>query len=305
MYSPILHMELDKFVRGYVLFADIFTLKTTGGNTKDTIAGFDLYAGYRNSHGIYSSFHSLTGFVQLSRSDVVVVDSGNHCLRLIERHENKTKDYSSNCKQPGYRNGEDAQFWSPLKAIRNVKKENEILITDFGNKAIRTYNIHYKEASTLHRSYDYSYYCLVQENSTGNLYLTTSSNGIDKYDMGNFTISSVHESKANTLSSPLINSGEIVFLTFDKLLFIDGQANSLKLFDLQKGECSDMCIGNQSLCHWTQPSALMVVKPSSVFVGQAKEIITINGNKTISRVRAGGKCQDRVVFKPGSHTSRN
>ena len=278
MYSPVLHMEHDKFVEGNVLFADNFTLKTTGGNTTDTIAGFDLYPGHYNSRGIYSSFHSLTGFVQLTKSDVAAVDSGNHCLRLIDRDTNETMDDSGNCKKIGHRDGKDALFKYPMKAIRNVKEDNEILITDSGTNAIRAYNIYSKKASTLHTSHDYSYYCLVQENSTGNLYLTTSRNGIDKYDMGNFTISSVHESKYNPLSGPLRHTGEIVFLTFDKLLFNDGQANSLQIFDLQKGICSNICIGNQSLCHLKQPSSLMVVKPSSVFVGQAKEIITINGN---------------------------
>ena len=70
-------MNFDMFKPGFMIYTDFRSLKTSDGTTTNVIAGETR--GYREGVGAKAKFKSVTRFVWLSGTRLVVVDSHNHC----------------------------------------------------------------------------------------------------------------------------------------------------------------------------------------------------------------------------------
>ena len=99
-YYLVYHMDLDHYRPGFIVYTDHIALMTSDGKTTHLIAGNSTQEGYREGVGAEARFIYIAGFAQISEKFVVVVDSGNHCLRLINRSTNKTSVFSGQCESP-------------------------------------------------------------------------------------------------------------------------------------------------------------------------------------------------------------
>lgn len=113
----VFNIAQDKFIKGNLLFADRHALKSTDGSSTSTIAGSALSYGYVEGIGTTSRFNNIKDFIQLTDSTVLVIDLGNHCLRIINRFNNETAAYLGSCEHRGYTNGADPQFNLPYSVI--------------------------------------------------------------------------------------------------------------------------------------------------------------------------------------------
>ena len=85
----VFDMEDDRYRSGNILFVDQYSIKTTDGTTTDVVVGSDINASYVEGVGAAARFKTIFGFTQWNSSLLVVADSGNHCLRFINRATNE------------------------------------------------------------------------------------------------------------------------------------------------------------------------------------------------------------------------
>ena len=92
--NVVYHMELDRYRPGYLLYNDQHALMTSDGTTTHLIAGNSTQYGYREGVGAEARFSYIKGLEQISEKLVVVADSANHCMRLIDRTSNTSSLFS-------------------------------------------------------------------------------------------------------------------------------------------------------------------------------------------------------------------
>lgn len=117
-------MEPDYYVPGNIIYSDHYGIRTTNGTTTQTIAGNESSPGYREGIGENAKFNSVEGFHQLSHTQIVVSDSWNDCLRLIDRQSRQTSVYAGPCKSSASR------FRGPVSVISDVKKSDSLHVLD-------------------------------------------------------------------------------------------------------------------------------------------------------------------------------
>ena len=73
----VYHMDFDQYKPGFIIYTDFHSLKTSDGTTTHVIAGGKK--GYKEGVGTKAKSKTVTRFVWLSGTRLVVVDSHNHC----------------------------------------------------------------------------------------------------------------------------------------------------------------------------------------------------------------------------------
>ena len=91
--------------------------------------------------GAEARFSTITGFTQISEKLVVVADSNNYCMRLIDRTTNDTSEFSGQCGESnGYEDGRPGRFGYPWSVVIDKRDKNQLLITEY-NAAVRTVDV--------------------------------------------------------------------------------------------------------------------------------------------------------------------
>lgn len=133
--QAVRHLEVDLYITGNILFMDELQVLTTDGSMTSVVAGGS--EGYIEGIGGEASFRQMRGFTQVNTSHVLVADSGNHCLRFINRITNKTSHYTGKCGTLGYRDGDDPLFDYPWGLTQHPTDSSKLYLSDHYNWAIR------------------------------------------------------------------------------------------------------------------------------------------------------------------------
>ena len=150
-------MAEDEFVPGNLLFADGSALKTTDGTTTSLIAGMSRSTGYIEGVSANARFNTILSFIQLSRSHVILTDAENHCLRSVDRTTNQTSTYSGNCTERGDKDGVDALFTWPFSMIVDLMNSQQLIISEFNSRSLKTINTVSKHVSTIYPGHSLRY----------------------------------------------------------------------------------------------------------------------------------------------------
>lgn len=205
----VFHIERDIFNPSNIIFADNSCLKTTNGKTTELIAGSVTEMGYIEGVGRAARFEEVSGFASLSPTQLIVIDHGNHCVRLVDRLNQRTNPYVGSCMTNGDQDGYDAKFAEPLSIILDAKNLSQFIIYDMGNNAFKTVAIRSKYTETLSKfSYVHYFRGVTQHQTTGDLYITFE-HGVAKYD---------YQSKAVTLIAGSSRTPFLKSLYNEKLL---------------------------------------------------------------------------------------
>lgn len=151
--SCVMHMEIDLQTRGgnihvpTILFSNQYALRKTNGRRVEIIAG-DIRNGYQEAEkrGDEARFHNITGFAQLNTSQIVVVDYGNHCLRMINRETGTTFPFFGNCSRISSTG--DVYFHKPYSVLFDNSSDS-LLVTVIEASMVYQINMQTKEAFTL------------------------------------------------------------------------------------------------------------------------------------------------------------
>lgn len=173
----VLHMEMDRFVPGNLLYSTFRSLKTTDGITTQTIVGnHSDRSAYIEGVGEDARFSQLNSFHQLAGPSVVVVDTKHNCLRHVDRFTMATSSYSGKCNmKPGSKEGMFPKFNAPYFVVRDVLKPTKLLISDTGNQALRHLDITNKFTTLVTRKTSDPIFAprgLTQDSDTGDIYIT-------------------------------------------------------------------------------------------------------------------------------------
>ena len=295
--SVVYHIEPDQYVPGNILFSDSHSLKTTDGTTTSLIAGSSS-SGYSMSSGSSARFRDITGFHQVTSTRVFLVDTGNHCMRMLDRTSNASYvSYAGRCCTRSYADGtSSARFYYPRSAIADKKASGRLLVTDRNYHAIRhvytspsSGSYHY--VTTFFRSSSSIYpRGITQESSSGDLFITSD---------GNYNIYRLsYTSKTLTLVSGISSSGfhdgypcqtrfhnpyDLLLLGPHTLLIADVSNNRLRLLDLISFMTISLCSGaatttdgNLTACTIRSPYSVTAIH-DSLFIGQYQAIRMIKG----------------------------
>ena len=290
------HIAEDEFVPGNLLFADWNALKTTDGVTSTTIAGQSTTCYHHFAAGLLARFQSLSGFRQISPSEVVVADHNQHCLKLIDRTTLQVSLYAGYCGSSGYVTGTSAaRFDNPLSIISDIKRPGMQLVTDYGNDAVRHVNTLSSSAphsvsnfvqSTSYLNYPYG---ITQHHVSGDLYITNDHHEVWKVTYSSNLISKFAGASSASFrdcdfSNSLFNHPrDIIFIAGNKLLLADALNDRLRVLNQQTSHTSSVCTGSaghidgdMDTCTLDYPFSLMVLN-DTLYVGEYQRIRKIQG----------------------------
>ena len=135
------HLEIDQYRLGYIIYTERNALSTSDGLNARVIAGNVNENGYREGKGTDARFYGVAGFTQISTTCVVIADYANDCLRLVNRMSGATSVLAGQCQSEGYQDGARGQLHRPYSVVRNRIDNNQLLVADVFNKAVRIVNI--------------------------------------------------------------------------------------------------------------------------------------------------------------------
>ena len=289
--SNVYHIEADQYVPGNILFSDRHALKTTDGTTTWLIAGSSS-SGYSTSSGSSARFNYITGFHQVSATRVFLVDHRNHCMRMLDRTSNASYvSYAGYCCSRGYADGTSrARFYYPWSAIADKKATGRLLVTEWGNHAIRHVYTHYagyQYVSTFYRSTSLlqNPKGITQEYTSGNLFITAKAHNVYKlsYSSKALTPLSGTGSGGFPFQAEFKDPRDLLLIGQHTILIADEENHRLCALDLNSLMTSSLCSGtsgtvdgNLTACSTNYPQSLAVVN-GSLFIGQYQAIRKIEG----------------------------
>lgn len=97
--ETITAVMIDEFVSGNILIIDGNGIKTLNTQTEksETIVGESSVPDFSDGIGTKAKFRSPADFAQHSKESLIIADSGNHCLRVVNRTTNATQTLLGNC----------------------------------------------------------------------------------------------------------------------------------------------------------------------------------------------------------------
>lgn len=126
---------------GNVIFVNqhsLCTSKADNFSNSQILAGA-LYAG--DTIGQNARFKWPNSFLLITRSDVIISDTNNHCLKLLNRTNGITKVLAGQCSSSGYQDGTEAKFNSPWAILPDNQNSSQLLLSENDNYAIRTVDV--------------------------------------------------------------------------------------------------------------------------------------------------------------------
>lgn len=259
------HMEPDHYKPGFVIFDDQHALSSSNGTITETIAGNSTESGYKEGIGSAARFRTINGLTQISSTQIIVSDRVNHRLRQVDRVTSLT---SVLCLQISF----------PGTVMVDKKDATQLIVLEPYNKALRTVNLVSKIVGTLVTSSNFdSIADMVQDNSTGDIYITSGSNL--------YQISYITKSVVNTY--PRWMDGQdrhlmgLYMLEAGNLLIADKGNNNLLHYrtDVNVTSKLKVCenlkayIQSGSECVIYSPSSILIVK-NQLLVGTENRILS-------------------------------
>ena len=266
----VYHLQLDLYQPGYIIYTDKYALMTSNGDKTHLIAGNPAENGYKGGVGEEARFGAIHGITHISKRLVVVVDTSNHCLRVIERTTRSTSVLSGICRgSPGYQDGRLARFNLPLSVVVDQKDKHQLHVTDFFNKAVRTVNVKSRIVSTFVKSDSFTRLnFMTQHKQTGDLYVTP--------DRSVFKIAYVTKKITLISANPYGNDPfkelyGLIFISHDTLLLADYSNNKLRLLDTHTHEATTLNVSNASN-NLRLPISILLTD-NCLYVGQFHQIV--------------------------------
>lgn len=286
------HIDYDLYIEENLLISVHRSIQTTDGNTTQTVAGSALSSGYLEGVGEAARFQEITGFIQISNRDVVIVDSGNHCFRILDRLTLNTEPFIGACGTPGNVDGVLSRFNRPRSVIVDNQNKEKLLVTDQTNKAIRHVNMTGASAATFFTfTGQFSLRGITQDSENGNLYLT-SANAVYQLTYHDKTVTIIAGSPTQYghqdgtfLDSRFSSPNELLLIDNNrKLLVADTNSHRLRVLDRVSNTTESICNGavaytdgDISSCSLFSPQSLFVLG-DSLYIGEHASIRKLSGS---------------------------
>lgn len=306
----VYHMAIDRISPGYLLFSDNGAVKLTNGSSTQTIAGQALIPGYRNEIGEEARFTLVMSFVHLNDTHLILADSGNYCLRLLNLLGKAVTDFIGACTKRGREDGVGtlAKFLSPWEIVRGQEDhKDKIFVMDKNLDAIRSVNIQTKEVTTLIKSSELTDMdSIAVTAASADILIAISRNYIREV-----SISAEEKLLPKLFKSDNIGSvdgpfSEATFLDLRDtipiardvyLIASDQTLPRLRVVDLSGERVSSICMGQRDFkpgeideCQISQTYSLLLVD-NMIYIGGTKQIYTLSGENPCVRLPTFNVCK--------------
>ena len=302
--DSVRHMERDLYIPGNILYITKHSLWTINleSSTPELIVGSDSGKrpgdpSYQEGQGAEAMFDGLTGFLQWNSTAVIVADSNNDCVRLVDRVTRRTSRLSGTCDSNirGVLNAiqgvfsdsfDEAKFHKPYKIVRDPtninrcyvtqREDDEISVMDFNSSTVEVLNF----ADRLHNPKD-----LVFEPGNGDKAYLSQSNQLINVDFNLMTIDIItsYSNGSTFIDGPLpqaFHDPEELVLLNEKTLIVASDQKLLRVIDLSTNDTSSICKrdgdsvdrpGTLDRCTLNKPMSLLYMPEQSRLLIGTKE----------------------------------
>ena len=203
-------------------------------------------------------------------------------FRLVDRFSRQSSLFLGNCTGPaGHRNGVNPLFSFPWSAVKYIREDDKLLLTEWGNRAVRIIHIKTKRVETLIKSDRLiRMKGLAQDKSTGDLFIVYS-HGVMKYSMSDKSLTALTGSTQAGFADGSLQDARfnhpnaILILSPGKFLLTDFDNQLLRRLDLDANTADSICSGrrdgvdgNLTSCQLSHPNSLLRVD-DTIYIGQA------------------------------------
>lgn len=289
-------MEADLFLEpGSILFAWGSSMKSSRDyEILDVVGSIDLY-GYHEDIRDKARFNTISNFIQVSKSKVIIVDQYNGCLRELDRLTGATSHYAGRCAARGYADGDanHTQFNNPSDILLDVRSNNALIVVDDANSALRSIEMTTKSTTTIIRDTENlkrPRFATFNNYDSNILYVTVKFQ-IIKVSLADQTLSVVFGSQVprgfadGSFHEALIGYWPAEILQIDKshLAVADFWNHNVRLLDLSNKKVKSLCrteingtFTNGIDCNLQNPHSLLL-QNDTLFVGDSSDIYLFPG----------------------------
>ena len=290
-------MVPDQFVEGNILFSDGSSLKTTDGESIHLIVGEPRATGYVEGTASFAKLNWIHGIYQLNHTHLLVLDSRNHCLRLVHRETNHTAPFVGKCGESGYRDGLDPLFCEPWAINLLSEDPPVVIVSDRGNNALRVVNILHRNVSTLPLASQLNSPQYAMLDKSRNTLFVSNPTRLMKISMVDYSVEDIAgKSTVGHIDGWLEdvtfrNLDGIVKLSENVLVIADTGQSKLKVLDLQQQFVRSICPGKPyedsdgdlRICKIDRPSSLLMVD-GFLYISGYKVIKRVKGENTFKKL---------------------
>ena len=256
-------MELDLHRNdGRILFSDSSQLKKFNGTQTSPLS---------------SSYGEITGFKQLNSTHVVIVAYSYHCIKMINQEDRSNVTLAGTYGASGFEDGSPAKFKGPWGIEVDERNPGHLLVTDYGNNALRSVDVTSATVSTVIKTgFNYprglTWYngrlLVCNQNYISEIIWsfdgTASNNILTGYTTGGY--------KDGDFTGAKFSYPFDIHKWRDDLFLVADQSNSrLRLLDMTNRKVLPVCIGSTTSCTTSTslsayPRSLLVIN-GTVYVG--------------------------------------
>ena len=183
--------------------------------------------------------------------------------------------FSRHCKSYGYQEGRPGRFKEPLYAVMDQRYKNQLLVTDYSNKAVRTVDVVSPIVGRFEKSNWLKYIkSITQDQKSGEVYATVPQ-AVYRITYIQRTVTLILGSpdsfsyKDSTLLDSLFDwPYELIFITPHTLLVADKDNKKLRLVDMNSDKVRTLNVRNSL----NNPICIIPIY-YSLYVGQYQKII--------------------------------
>lgn len=269
-------------------------MKSVGPDSSDLITGKATILGYQEGEITQARYGYITGFYQVPASkQLIIVDYENHCLRWLERKGNNwSRPFIGKCQIAGFSDDKGAERFSHPYAL--IQKQNEpevVMITDWGNSAVREINIKSVTSRTLIQNSDLNGpRGLAQDSTTGDLFITTDFD-VFRFNLASNTLrplagqTKIGFKDGDFISTMFHYTRGIVQLNEWQLAVSDGFNHRVRVLDMLTNTTHSICSGikgstdsdDLSKCTLDDPQSVTVIN-GTLIISEHKNIRIVEGN---------------------------
>lgn len=284
----VFHIEVDATNSSRLIFAVRGAIQATDGQVTTTVTGSTSETGYQEGIGQAARFYYIRDFVQEFRKQIIVLDSRNHCLRLVHRPSMQTEAFAGKCETFGFTNGNSGLFYYPSSILRDVHS-NGVYVTDSYNNALRYVDLITRVISTV-LSTGVRRPDSVAFGFNNKTLLLSNYHYISRYDIDSQTLVNITGDpgrawhvNGNLATARFFYPRELLPLNGNVTLLADFNNNRLRIIDEGANNVSSICAGRRKMvegpaatCQLLQPASLLLVD-NVLYVGAQNAILTLPG----------------------------
>ena len=283
----VYHLSADDYHHGNLLYSIdgvLLTRNLTSGESQVVVG--DLTSGtlvspYREGHGEYALFSIITSFVQMSHTQVLLVDTENNVFRMVDRTTRNTSLVAGDPTAYGNASRDGSFSFSLFQAPECVASGDGTTVYASTAVALCILDFSTEEGRVTHIYLDIKPSGLAFDISLNRLYFSTEFQ-IFYYIPEDNTINNV--TGRPVFSNPYTDGSlqnatfttltQIAVLNKDTLLAVDFLADRLRIIDLNNNVTSSICIdggvssgGNISSCSFQLPTSVTSFNSTAIMVG--------------------------------------